>query len=301
MPRKLEKTKATSMDKLLPNFIELETSTLCNRRCPWCPNSVYQRSKKQRNINIKLFNKIINELSILDYRGQISLHNYNEPLLDNKLFYLINKIKEKMPKAHITIFSNGDYLDRALLNKLAKSGVKKFFISVQGAIINNNYKKIISRLNKKLNLKKKFINISDELGNKFSVHYKNMEIIYYIPYQTMLTSRGGIIKKYLKNTGPNKFCYLPFSSSAIDFEGNFKICCEVYPANKIHKKNGIMGNLHKNNFLKLWFSNPFNSLRKDILLGINKNIICSYCPGYNFNVDKQKMEEWKIYLDIKSK
>ena len=38
--------------KLLPEFIELETSTFCNRRCPWCPNSIYKRGSKQKYINL---------------------------------------------------------------------------------------------------------------------------------------------------------------------------------------------------------------------------------------------------------
>lgn len=296
---KTGKPKIPANNKLLPNFIELETSTLCNRRCNWCPNSIYQRSRRQKNINIKLFNKIINELSALTFKGQISLHNYNEPLLDNKLFYYINKIRKKIPEAHIIIFTNGDYLDQAVLKKLADSGVKTLFISVHDAIANKNYKKIINRLNRKLNLKKELANISDRLGMKFSTRFKSMRVVYYISYPTMLTSRGGIIKEYSKKTRTNKFCYLPFSSCAIDFEGNFKICCEVYPASKVHKKNGIIGNSQKNKFLELWLSDSFNSFRKDILRGINKNILCSYCPGYNFNIDGRKMEEWKKFLNIK--
>jgi len=43
--------------KLFPVFIELETSTLCNRRCYYCPNSIYKRGLKQRYISDKLYNQ----------------------------------------------------------------------------------------------------------------------------------------------------------------------------------------------------------------------------------------------------
>ena len=297
MRAKTDNFKIFGERELLPNFIELETSTFCNRRCPWCPNSIYSRSMKQKNISNKLFNKIINELAELRYSGEISLHNYNEPLLDKKIFYYINKIKMKISKSHILLYSNGDYLNRKMVNKIAYSGVKTLFISIHDAIENRNYKEIIESFDKRMHFKKNYTNVSDKLGEKFLTHYKRLNIIYYMPYVAALTSRGGILKKYNKKNCLNTFCYLPFSSCAIDFEGNFKICCEVYPANKIHKKYGIIGNLSTKTFLQLWFSRSYNSFRKDILHHSNNNVICSDCRGYTININRNRLEKWKNFLN----
>jgi len=115
--------KGLGMDNgLLPNFIEVETSTYCNRRCSWCPNSKYKRGQEKKFINFDLFTKIIADLKKINYQGQLALHNYNEPLLDPNLYKYLNIIKTQLPLVKIIIFTNGDYLYNGVLKKL-KAGV----------------------------------------------------------------------------------------------------------------------------------------------------------------------------------
>lgn len=54
--------KMNNLANLMPNFIEIETSTFCNRNCPWCPNSKYQRNEYKKYISKRLFTKIIEDL-----------------------------------------------------------------------------------------------------------------------------------------------------------------------------------------------------------------------------------------------
>ncbi len=115
----------------------------------------------------------------------------------------------------------------------------------------------------------------------------------------MLTSKGGIIKELEKDDN-NSFCFLPFFSSAIDYEGNMKICCEIYPENKLHKSTGIIGNSKERSFSELWFSDQYNDLRRDFLLNNVKNEICLNCLKNNINIHKKKLTKWKKFLEIKN-
>ena len=284
-------------DNLLPKFIELETSTQCNRACSWCPNSQYDRGEKQEYMEEDLFKKIVDDLSGSLYSGQIALHNFNEPLLDENLFRNIEIIRDQLINACLVLFSNGDFLDCKKMEELEKAGVKVLIIALHDMIGKDDYFKRIDRFMQKLGIEKELVDSSDAFGAKFKTSHEGMEIIFYIPFVAMLTSRGGIIKKFdLLNK--NSFCYLPFSSCAIDYEGNLKICCEVYPANTVHREEGVVGSLKDNTFLELWFSNEFNAFRKSILECLNKNIICSHCPGYKYDVDENRMSAWKTLLDI---
>ncbi len=288
--------KNIDTNKLLPNFIELETATLCNRRCVWCPNSVYQRGRKQRNINFKLFNKIIMDLKEVKYGGQIALHNYNEPLLDPNLYRYIDIIRQKLAKAKIIIFTNGDFLNKDIYNKLKKHGVTSLIISLHDAI--NSIEKgkvLIFNILKEIDKKGELIDVSDYFGKKLKILSRGIEIIFYIPYKKMLTSKGGIIKKLEKNN-KNSFCFLPFSSSAIDYEGNMKICCEIYSENKLHKSIGIIGNLKEKSFSKLWFSDQYNNLRRDFLLNRVRNKICLMCFKNDYNINNKKISMWETFL-----
>jgi hypothetical protein len=285
--------------ELLPEFIEIETSTYCNRSCWWCPNSIYiNRSKIQRLISPDLFKKIILDLKNLEYKGQIALHNYNEPLYDPKLFKHISLIREKLPDANVLIFTNGDILDRIYCEKLEKKGVSYVRITLHDAIYSQRPYEILYKHIKKLGLdKNKIKDISDWLGRKFQINFGKMSIIYYIPYKEMLTSRGGIIPN-MDETEKQEICFLPFVSSAIDYEGNMKICCEIYPEHKLHKEKGIVGKLSKKSFFGLWFSEFYNDLRRKILSKNIDNEICSHCPKNGLRVNYEKLKKWKKFLDI---
>ena len=64
-------------------LVNLELSTYCNRKCDYCPVSLYPR--EQEYMSEELFKKIIGELKDISYSGGIVLNFYNEPLLDNNL------------------------------------------------------------------------------------------------------------------------------------------------------------------------------------------------------------------------
>lgn len=296
MNKKIE--KLNNLVDLLPNFVEVETSTYCNRRCPWCPNSKYERGQTKKFISSKLFSKIIEDFKKIKYKGQISLHNYNEPLLDPYLFDHIDLITKKLPRTKIIIFTNGDFLDEDIYNKLKKHGVTSLIVSLHDAV--NSIEKgniLIFNILKKINKKGSLIDVSDHFGKKLKIFSTRMEIIFYIPYKKMLTSKGGTIKELEKNN-KNFFCFLPLSSSAIDYKGNMKICCEIYPENNLHKKIGLIGNLKEKSFNDLWFSDKYNLLRKSFLLNNIKNQICLGCLKNNENIHNIKMTKWRKFLTI---
>jgi MoaA/NifB/PqqE/SkfB family radical SAM enzyme len=284
---------------LMPGFIELETSTYCNRRCSWCPNSKYKRSQLRNFISFNLFMKIINDLKEINYDGQLALHNYNEPLLDPNLYKYLGIIKTKLPKAKVVLFTNGDYFEKIVLKKLEKNGVFSICISLHDAIGKDNYKEVLFNNLKKIGKEDyRLKDVSDVFGRKYKIDSSGMQIIYYVPNPKMMTSRGGIIKN-LEKSNKNIFCFLPFSSSAIDYRGNMKICCEVYPENNLHKKIGLIGNLKKKSFSDLWFSNKYNLLRKSFLSNNIKNRLCLKCLRNNNNIHHKKISEWKKFLKTK--
>jgi MoaA/NifB/PqqE/SkfB family radical SAM enzyme len=288
--------KQQVLKKLMPGFIELETSTYCNRRCSWCPNSKYKRGRLKKFISFDLFVKIIDDLKKINYSGQLALHNYNEPLLDPNLYKYLGIIKTKLPKAKVVIFTNGDHLEKSVLKKLEKNGVFSLRISLHDAIGKDNYKEVLFNNLKKIGKEDyKLKDVSDVFGRKYKIKSPGMQIIYYIPDPKMMTSRGGIIKN-LGKSNKNIFCFLPFASTAVDYRGNMKICCEVYPENNLHKKIGLIGNLKEKSFSDLWFSNKYNLLRKSFLSNNIKNKLCLECLKNNENIHKKRITDWKKFL-----
>ena len=60
--------------------IEIEINHDCNRACAYCPNSSLKR-KNQGQMSERLFLRLLGQLKEIGYRGRISYHFYNEPLL----------------------------------------------------------------------------------------------------------------------------------------------------------------------------------------------------------------------------
>ena len=100
--------------------VEIETTTVCNRTCSYCPNSAIKRPAG--NMDEALFRSIIDSLKEMDFSGRVSPHFYGEPLVDRRILKFIAYTREKLPKAFIKLFTNGDLLTYDLFLKLLESG-----------------------------------------------------------------------------------------------------------------------------------------------------------------------------------
>jgi MoaA/NifB/PqqE/SkfB family radical SAM enzyme len=106
--------------------VSLAISSYCNRQCTYCPNSVADRKSHQNLISDGLFFNVLRQLCAIDYDGIFHIHRYNEPLSDRD--YALSRLRDVrnfLPKAHIRIFTNGDYLDRSYLDAIAALGVQQ--------------------------------------------------------------------------------------------------------------------------------------------------------------------------------
>jgi radical SAM protein with 4Fe4S-binding SPASM domain len=113
------------------DYINLETNTSCNRRCSYCPNSVFDRGliKNEKLMSEEAFKKIIDELAEIKFTGKIIPCSFGEPLLDKRIFKFMKYVKNKLPKSKIYFMTNGDYLNEENRNKLVKIGVDKILVS----------------------------------------------------------------------------------------------------------------------------------------------------------------------------
>src|SRR5689334_19415572 len=102
--------------------VEIEINHDCNRACAYCPNSKHERAEKGR-MDRELFLRLMEQLRKIDYRGRISYHFYNEPLLSPDLEKFVACTKEHLPQAWIEIYTNGTLLNETRLSGLFKSGV----------------------------------------------------------------------------------------------------------------------------------------------------------------------------------
>ena len=67
--------------------VEIEISSLCNRKCNYCPQCKIKRTRELFPLDI--FEKVMNELKEINYGGGLAFHQYNEPLLEYEHLWVI--------------------------------------------------------------------------------------------------------------------------------------------------------------------------------------------------------------------
>lgn len=111
------------------NRISIELSNLCNyskmhKKCP-----LNRNNGEKKILSLDTIKKIIDEVSENDFSGVIAFHTYNEPLIDPRLFYIIDLVKSKCKKAKIFLLSNGFYFNQTMANELVGIGVDRIDIT----------------------------------------------------------------------------------------------------------------------------------------------------------------------------
>lgn len=94
----------------MPSVIKIETSTACNRRCWYCPQSV--KPMKQQVISAAVWDQFKFRLTEYNYRGLVGLTYYNEFSLIPDCERYVAEISALNCKP--LIFSNGDKPDKLL-------------------------------------------------------------------------------------------------------------------------------------------------------------------------------------------
>lgn len=223
-------------------IVDIELSTICNRKCNYCPVSKYKINKK-KIMNKKTFENIINHLVNIKYEGEIRFGGFGEPLLNKKILQYLKYARQKLKnKVIIAIHTNGDYLNKSYIKFFEKNRIRAY------VSLHDNSKNTLKHISKYK--KSKFIFI------------RNMKDSY-------LTTCGGIIsvpKREIKTKCIHSQLILTINS-----EGKIILCCEDFFSEY------IFGDLNKNSIKKIWNNIKYKKIRNNLTKGLHKYKICKYC------------------------
>lgn len=277
------KQKETLKNNL--KLIEIETHSYCNRKCWFCTNSIVDRKSKNIELDENLFLKLLSELREINYSNYIYLHRYNEPLYNKELLIKrIKQVREYLPQAYITIFTNGDYLTLDYLKLLENIGVNAMLISYYydgndkniTFDIENIIKPGMQKLLNKLNLNYCVKNQTKDYY-KLKLEYKNMNIEYKASdFKKYGTDRGGILKDNVNTINRIVQCFLPNFQIVVDYDANYTLCCNIRSDDK-NNRNYILGNIETHSVFDIFMGEKTINFRKELLLEGPKKGACSHC------------------------
>ena len=260
----------------IPSWIELSIIDVCNRKCVFCPKSdsavapdTYQK------MNMKLIEKLTEELKEMNFKGSVVLCGYGEPLLHKDIYKISKKLAEV---AYVEIVTNGDPLTKEKIKKLYNSNVNKVLISLYDGP--EQIKKFTDMTNAAQVPKDFVIQRHRWLGEKEDFGLK-------------LTNRTGTIN--IGNQDSVKtfsYCYYPSYSVLIDWNGDVFLCSQDW------QRRRTVGNIMLENLFDVWTDSTISKYRKNLLEGKRCNSPCTECNAEGTVLGGKHANAWKELYKI---
>ena len=272
------------------NTIAIEITAACNRRCKFCPVSVYQRPDE--TMPEQVFQAILGELNHINYAGRIEFYIYNEPLKNkDHLAYCAKQTSAAVPRATLMISTNGDYL------KGPEDIEWIFSIGVNQIVLNayspQQYPKFMEW---KRTLEDTHGPLSETVYSKIPRNAKALKVYDKSDSSSFgdgvfaITNRAGNIPEFLSATCEpvSRMCVKPFRLLNINWRGEAIICCNDYYADV------PCGTVPEQSLIEIWEGPIFAAYRKKLLNKERTLPMCRSCDchsgAYPGNEDKSESE-----------
>jgi len=249
---RLKRAEAPLRRTVLPDRfhrVEVETSSRCNRGCHYCPVAVAPRP--DHRMDDALFDDILDQLAALGFRGRFSPHFYGEPLLDPRLPELLGRVRRKLPRARIVVYTNGDPLTPRAARALLDAGTDLVLLTLEGDEPN-------AWLEAQATL-------SARERRRFVVRRFQRDVPR--PF-----NRGGTVL-FPGREVHQRHCVLPASTLVIDAWGKVKLCANDY------RGEADWGDVRETPIAELWARPDYVALRRQLLAGDFRTPICRVCTG----------------------
>jgi radical SAM protein with 4Fe4S-binding SPASM domain len=224
--------------------VEIDPIDICNRSCVFCPRSQnYPNTKRRLDSATSL--KINESLLEIDYKNAVSFCGFGEPLLHKELETHIKLVTQGLSLTQLFIVTNGDYLTSERLKSLEDVGITQVKVSLYDS------------------------DTSEQFLSKNSTSIK-LTFRHYYQRPDFEVMRNEIYhKKHSLNI--SRPCYLPFTSTLIDFDGNILLCANDWT------KHNCFGNVHSTTLAQAWSSSALNGYRDMLAQGRRQSFPCSAC------------------------
>jgi len=237
------------------SVVEIETCSICNLRCNYCPNSISERGllKNCLEMHEDLFFKIIDELFEIGFSGEVHPHFFNEPLLDERLCRFVKYVRNKLADTKVVVFTNGICLTIEKYQELVMAGV--------------------GRLNITRHTPTDPPNVLAVLDYRNTAGSQGVELVYNksgIDRGQIIFNRGGLIP-ITKVVDPMMYCDWPSNVLTINNEGDVLLCCNDYFGSY------RVGNLKRNSIQTIWDRPHNKKIREYLFRDTSKIEICRKC------------------------
>jgi MoaA/NifB/PqqE/SkfB family radical SAM enzyme len=286
--------------------VDLEVTSQCNRRCEYCPNSVYDRRSRNHLMDHEVFKRIVADLASIDYAQRLNFVGYNEPLMHKEVACrAVSYTRARLPHAHLCIYSNGDYLDRPCLDDLADAGLNELIVS-HHLQPNQTYNEgdVLARLWQTANrLGLPLVLETYVQGERLCavLPHERMRIsVFQVNYRQHGHNRGGLLpevgRKVAQRTAA---CLMPVNQFIVHHTGKVVPCCTLYSDAPEHA-GAVIGEVRADgSIFDVFFGERAIAWRRGLLNNLPKTGVCATCQESDFHDPaiiegiRASLEQWR--------
>jgi radical SAM protein with 4Fe4S-binding SPASM domain len=258
----------------VPDTIAVENTSACNRRCPYCPH--FWSPRPQGRMPFPVFDKILDDLRDLDFRGRIVMAPWGEAILDERLASWTTRTKEKLPRCLVEIQTNGDDLSLNAFRALAEAGVDEFHVSEHYAPVDGRYV-----LDEPKQAVRTYRGLSPQDRRKFHFDPRNRDRI---GRSERFHNRSDLVplRDSVSMASLCRYCDFVEAVLAINFRGDVLLCARQWT------DRPSFGNVRNEHLADIWKKAEFRRVRQDLRNGRFLLPLCQSC-GFGYLPDADEL------------
>lgn len=323
----------------MPLGLCIEPTNICNFKCIQCPVSLplFQETINHLgNMEMGLYNKIIQDVKSMGRLRNLNLYGDGEPFLNSNLVEMVRIAKTNSIADNVTITTNASLLTKEMAKDIIDSGLDYLRVSIYSVYDDRYYQitkskvkpeqifknvKYLKKLKAEMKKKKPFIyvKIIDTYSNENMVFVNTYKPISdEVNIETPMNWNGygdfdliskidpnrhtdeTLLQGYYGNSscsGIKRICTTPFLSLNIKCNGDVGICIVDW------NKGTKVGNIKEESLSEIWFSKTLRKFREmHIRSRRTENISCKNCKflyGNPDNMDDFSEEKYQEILNYK--
>ncbi|MFY0614725.1 MAG: radical SAM protein [Hyphomicrobiaceae bacterium] len=262
--------------------ITLEPFDYCNRKCPYCPVALIDRRSSVKLMAREHLDKILDDLRSIDFVGSICLNLFNEPMAHESTYEVAAECQTALPKASVWFNTNGDYINRKSVERLAKLGLKRIVVTLhttsEHPYTDDIQRKRIAQFTARTGVALHVDRFRPGIDMRLSGSFKGMKItMKSVNYLKHGVNRGGAMKQIPVVLDRETPCDRPFHDLTIAWNGNVYPCCQFVEGFADHSQY-VVGNVgNAPSIFALYCDKMMVSFRRDLFGYGRKQAPCSSC------------------------
>jgi len=239
--------------------IEIELRSVCNNTCSFCAAAIQYKRRPDLSMPEETFDKILRDLSELQYTGRICFYVNTEPLVDNRLPDFVSRARTACPKAVLHVMTNGILLNNQMGADLLNRGLDLLEI--------NNYSEDDTL---RPNIQKFMAEVAPRYADRVMLNKR--KLMQQLNNRAGSAPNGKVLQEPLK-----AFCQRPFEKMMINTQGAVGLCEHDFYF------SGEMGNVNHEHLLGIWHGEKFKTVRQHLLRG-DRTIspLCAQCDYHGY-------------------